>query len=556
MSGQVREHAGGESTGVLLLYNANVRTLDEHHAVAEAVALGGGRVLAVGGSAELLARYPEADRRDLHGATVLPGLIDSHLHLLQLGLNSFAVDLSGARSVADVLVALRVRAAGAERGEWIVCSSRWHESQLAEGRFPTRVELDAAAPDQPVLLRRGGHNVVAKSTALAAAGITPDTPDPPGGTYVRDGSGGLTGHIIGAPAFGRVVALLPRPDEARLVEAIQVASRQVAAAGITGVIEPGLSSEEIAAYRRARAEGALGVRAVLMPRLEPGVTPEEGARAVAAFERLEPAGGDAFLKVGGIKMVADGGVETNYLRGPYAHADDPTAPLGKPRVSKENLIDVCRLAVRAGRQVGVHCVGDAAIDLVLDAFAAVHEEEPVADLRWTLIHMTLAQPEHFARAEALGLVLAVQQPLIDALGAGWVKYWGPDRAAQASPLRTYLESRLLVGTGSDAPVTDFSPWRAFWSATTRGTAHAGVLGAAQAVDVATMLRWYTSGSAALSFDENERGEIRPGMLADLIAVEPGPLRLPLEELKDVQVQLTVVDGRVVYERERESGSRG
>ncbi|MGH2584471.1 MAG: amidohydrolase, partial [Dehalococcoidia bacterium] len=539
-----------------ILHSCTVRTLDEHHTVAEAVAVGGGRVLAVGPSTDLLGRYPGAERRDLHGATVLPGLIDSHLHLLQLGLNSFAVDLSGARSVADVLDALRAQAAETGRGDWVVCSSRWHESQLAEGRFPTRGELDAAVPWNPVLLRRGGHNVAANSAALTAAGITRDTPDPPGGTYVRDGAGELTGHIIGAPAFGRVVALVPRPDEARLVEAIRVASRQVAAAGITGVIEPGLGSGEIAAYRRARTEGALGVRVVLMPRLEPGVTPEDGARAVAAFERLEPAGGDAFLKVGGIKLVADGGVETNYLREPYAHADDPAAPLGKPRVSKENLIAVCRPAARAGRQVGVHCVGDAAIDLVLDAFAAVNEEESIAGLRWTLIHMTLARPEHVARAEALGLVLAVQQPLIDALGAGWVKYWGRERAAQASPLRAYAASRLLVGTGSDAPVTDFSPWRAFWSAATRETAHAGVLGPEQAVDAATMLRWYTAGSAALSFDDKERGEIRPGMLADLIAVEPDPLRLPAEELKDVQVRLTVVDGRVVYERERGSASGG
>ena len=543
----MRPSADRNPQSPLVLFNATVRTFDDRETVAEAIAVGEGRVLAVGGSAALLAAFPDAERRDLRGATVLPGLIDSHLHLLQTGLNSFAVDLSNTRRVADVLAAVRARAAATPRGGWVVCSSRWHESQLAEARFPTRAELDAAAPEHAVVLRRGGHNVVANSAALAAAGIGPQTPDPPGGTYVRDAAGELTGHMIGAPAFGRLVALLPQPDEAQLVRAIAAASSRLLAAGITAVIEPGLTAAEIAAFPRARAQGALGVRAVLMPRLEPGVTAEEGARAPDALAALAPAGGDDFLKVGPVKIVADGGVETNFLRAPYAFTDDPTAPLGKPRVSRENLAAVCRLAVRAGRQLGVHCVGDAAIDLVLDAFAEGTQERPLGDLRWTLIHMTLAHPDHFTRARELGLVLAVQQPLIDALGAGWLKYWGRERAARASPLREYAASGLTVGAGSDAPVTEFDPFRAIWSAATRMTAQAGVLGPEQAVDAATMLRWYTRDSAALSFDEGRRGRIAPGMLADLTVVTPDPLRLPAAELRDVRVVLTIVEGRVAYE---------
>jgi predicted amidohydrolase YtcJ len=531
----------------IVLHNATVRPSASREVVAEAVAIERGRIAAVGSGLDLLARFPDAERHDLRGATLLPGLIDSHLHLLALGLNGFAVDLSGARSVADVLAAVRAWGADTTAGDWIVSSSRWHESQLAEGRFPTRRELDAAAPAHPVLLRRGGHNVVVNSAALAAAGIRRTTADPPGGTYVRDGEGDLVGHVIGAPAFAPFVRMLPQPDEARMVAAIAAASRRLLSAGITGVIEPGLSGAEIAAYRRAREEGVLGVRAVLMPRLEPGVTLEAGEHARSAFSALEPSGGDDFLRVGPIKMVADGGVETSYLRDPYAFADDPAAPRGKPRVSLENLTAVCRLAARDGRQVGVHCVGDAAIDLVLDAFAEANAERPIDGLRWTLIHMTLARPEHFERARQLGLALAVQQPLIDALGAGWLKYWGEDRAALASPLRAYQSSGLVVGAGSDAPVTEFSPWRAIWSAMTRGTAQAGVLGGDQAVDAETMLRWYTAGSASLSFDERQRGEIRPGMLGDLIAVRPDPLRIPADEMPSVRVELALVDGKAVYQ---------
>jgi predicted amidohydrolase YtcJ len=535
------------NSSTLLFVNATVHTLDAAGTVAEAVAVRSGRIVAVGSSTDLQARFADSARRDLHGATILPGLIDSHLHLLTLGLNSFAVDLSQTASIADLLAALSDRLADTPAGEWILSSSRWHESQLREGRFPTRRELDAIAPSHPVLLRRGGHNVVANSVALASAGIDHETPDPPGGTYVRDAGGALTGQVIGAPAFGRLVRLLPEPGEERLVEAIAVASRQLLAAGITGVIEPGLNRHDIAAYRRAHREGVLAVRAVLMPRLEPGITTEAGNRATAACAGLEPAGGDGFLSVGPIKIVADGGVETNFLREPYAQADDPEAPRGKPRVSLENLAAVCRLAARAGRQIGVHCVGDAAIDLVLDAFTAAHRERDISHLRWTLIHMTLARPEHIERARDLGLVLAVQQPLIDALGAGWRTYWGPDRAAMASPLRMYAESGLTVGAGSDAPVTEYSPWRALWSAATRGTAQAGVLGPDQTVSPSTMLSWYTRGSAALSFDEASRGRIAPGMLADLIVVHPDPMVVPADKLSTIYVALSMVDGHIAYE---------
>jgi len=530
----------------LLLYNGVVRTLDARDTVAEAVLVRDGRIAAAGRSADLLAGFAGARRYDLRGATVLPGLIDSHLHLLTLGLNSFAVDLSQARSVADAVAALADRAAATPPGEWVLSSSRWHESALAEGRLPTRSEMDAVIPRHPVLVRRGGHNVVANSAALAQAGITRHTPDPPGGTYVRDAGGDLTGHVIGAPAFAPLAALLPKPDVARLSEAIARASTALLAAGITGVIEPGLSAAEIAAFRRARAAGPLGVRAVLMPRLDPGTTSEAEAAALAAVAELPPPGGDAFLSIGPVKIVADGGVETNFLREPYTFADDPAAPRGKPRVSAENLAAVCQAAARNGRQLGVHCVGDAALDLVLDAFATAHQQQSIAAMRWTLIHATLARPEHFACARDLGAVLAVQQPLIDALGAGWLKYWGPERAAAASPLRAYRDSGLIVGAGSDAPVTEFSPWRALWSATTRGTAEAGILGPDQAVDAQTMLRWYTSGSAALSFHEHERGQIATGMLADLTIVRPDPVTCTPDALTDVKVEMTIVDGRIVY----------
>ncbi len=526
-----------------------VRTLDDHDTVAEAVALAGERIVATGSNRAMRAlAAPGALLRDLRGRAVIPGLIDSHNHLLNTGLNLAAVDLSGARTIADVLAAIRARAAVTAAGEWIVTSSRWHESQLVEGRFPTRHELDTAAPACPVMVRRGGHNVVCNSPALRAGGVDGGTPDPPGGTYVRR-DGVLTGHIIGAPAYLRVAAKAPAPDEAAMVAAIREASARYAAAGLTGVIEPGLSADQISAFRQAERAGALSVRAVLMQRAVPGVTVDDRRRAEAAWAGPLPAQPDGGLaRLGGVKIVADGGVETNYLREPYAFSDDPAAPRGKPQVSLENLTTVCRLAARDGRQLGIHCVGDAAIDLVLDVFEDVNAGTPIAPLRWTLIHMTLADEGQLARARRLGLVLAVQQPLVYALGAGWVKYWGAERAGRASPMKLYAESGLPAGGGSDSPVTPYQPLLGIWATVTRATEHAGVLGPEHGCTVSQALRLYTRGSAACSFDERRRGQIAPGYLADLTVLESDPLTVPIDALRDLPVHLTAVGGQVTYER--------
>ena len=378
-AGLPRVHPGDVPDMVVL--NARVRTLDAAGTTAEALAVKAGRILAVGDTRTIRALAgPGTVQHDLAGLVVLPGFYDSHNHMRSTGLDFFAVDLSGTRSVAEVLQAIATRAATTPAGEWIVASSRWHESQLAEQRFPTRTELDGVAPSHPVWVPRGGHNRVVNSEAFRRAGITRDTPNPPGGTYVRDAGGELSGHIIGAAAFGRIARLLPRATRAREAEALGAAVKAYHAAGITSVIEPGLQADEMGAFQTLWGRNELTVRVTAMLRVFPGSSKAELDRALDAVRNVGFATGfgDEWLRLGGIKFTADGGVETSYLREPFAHADDPTAPRGKPHVSPENMLAVCRLAAELGWQMGVHCVGDAGIDQVLDAYAAVHATSSTA----------------------------------------------------------------------------------------------------------------------------------------------------------------------------------
>jgi predicted amidohydrolase YtcJ len=531
----------------IVLDNGNVLTMAMAQPRAQAIAVADGRIVAVGSSADVRAlASPDAVFIDLRGRTVLPGFIDAHAHVSQVGHELLKVNLAPCRSIADVLDAVAARAGSTRPGEWIEGSAMWHETALAEQRFPTRRELDAVAPDHPVYLPRGTRFfAVANSLALKLAGIDERTPEPEGGQFARDPlSGELTGLLLRRPAFAAVKRLLPVPGPHDKLRAIQHGQRLFSKAGVTSVIDPALTPDAQRTYQQLWADDALRVRTSMTTILDMDVPLSLTLEDLLA--RVEGLGlysgfGDAMLRVGQLKLFIDGFVETAWLSSPYANNSNFYGVQALPLATLETVL---RVASRNNWQVGLHCVGDAAVDLALDAFQAADREKSITGRRWSLMHAVFATPAAMERARRLGVVISAQQLLVYAFAPTMLACWGEARMQHASPHRTWLDRGLIVAAGSD--VVPFDPLLGIHSLVTRETLAAGVVGPEERVTRSEALWMYTVAGAYLTFEEQHKGSLEPGKLADLVFLEDDPLRVPESSIKDINVVATLVGGRVMH----------
>lgn len=530
----------------LVLYNGHVITLAPDGPAAQAVAIQDGRFLAVGDNATVGALAgPQTKQIALDGATAIPGLCDSHNHLLNTGMGMSRVQLAAARSIADVLQAVGDRAAEIPQGQWIVASGGWHESALRERRLPTARELDQVAPNHPVYIPRGGHVVVVNSHALRIAGITEGTGTPERGVIKRDPDDGtLTGVLMERPAFELVERHLPRPTHEDRMAAIRRATKAYVAAGWTSVRDPGLHPVEMQAYQDLRARDELPLRVLLALRLEARTQPV--AEIVDMLRREEPrtGAGDELLRVGTTGITVDGGVETGYFRAPYA--TDPSYH-GVLSIPEDTLESIIQLAHEHGWQVAAGVVGDAAMDVLLRVYERVNTQRSIVGRRFLMEYAFQPSPESYERARQLGLVITMQHPLVYALGANMAKYWGDERAGRCSPIRDWLAHGLVVAGGTDSHVGPYQPLLAIWGTVTRQTKAAGVLGPEQRLSREDALRVYTTNTAYMSFEEHLKGSIEPGKLADLVVLSDDVLTCPEDEIEDLKVLMTVVGGRIVHE---------
>lgn len=536
----------------MVLHNGKIVTVDDAFSIAQAVAIGNGKILAVGDDEEVMEYSGSGTQEiDLDGKTVIPGLIDSHLHQLRGALNAPHVSLLDARSIEDVVAAIEERVSETSSGEWVEASSAWHESLLEEGRLPTRSDLDPVSPDNPVYIPRGGHVAVANSAALELAGITADTEDPEGGIIVRDEETSEPTGVLFETAAEMVEEVLPPPpppeEQAGLLREYM---NELNSYGITGVTDPGLNDAQIELYKELWNNDELSIRTHMLYLNREG-TVEKAEEAISAYSTDF---GDAMLSLDGMKVYLDGGVEGARLSEPYELVEgEQTDPdyrgvLFLPPGGEEELQEAYTIAADAGWQVQTHAVGDTTIDTLVDAYENVNQSVTLEPLRWTVVHAFLPTQESLAKMKDMEILATVQDhPVL--LGSNMVDFWGTERAAYTTPIRTLLDEGIRSGGGSDAPVLPPDPFTSMWWMVTRDTLTAGVLGPEQAITREEALQLYTIDSAYTQFAEEETGSIEAGKLADLVVLSDDIMTVPDDEIRDIEALATILGGEVVYERE-------
>jgi hypothetical protein len=537
--------AAGPAPADLVLTNAVVHTVDAKRPRAEAVAVRGNRIAAVGSLAEVRAFVgPRTRVLDLRGRTVVPGFDDSHAHLLGIGFARLDVDLTGTRSFAEVVERVRVAVQGRRPGEW-VRGRGWHEGKWeapAPGSvrgFPTHHALTAVSPVNPVVLDRAdGHAVLANASAMARAGITGATKAPEGGEVIRDAAGEATGVFVDR-AEGLVAPPERAPEEVR--RALELAMDECLAKGVTSLTDAGAGVDVIALYREAAAAGGLRTRLYVMA---------SGLPTMKALGRPETGLGRGMLDVRAVKLYADGALGSRGAALLEPYADDP-GHSGLLVTPPAEILEAARFALAHGFQAGTHAIGDRANRLVLDAYEAAFRENPQAkDPRFRIEHAQILDALDLPRFGKLGVLAAMQ-----GIHCPSDRPWAPARLGDARvdegayAWRKLLDTGARILNGTDAPVEDLSPIQNFHATVTRQDASGrppGGFDPGQKLTRAEALRTMTRDAAYGSFAENEKGSIETGKLADLVVLSQDILAVPDDRIRETEIVATIVDGRVLY----------
>ena len=550
----------------LVVLNGKVITVDARGSIAQAVAIRDGRIVAVGTNAAVRELQAASTRVvDAAGRTVIPGLIDSHVHALGAAPVEAVTPFRTLSSIREIQDWIRAQADRLPAPAWI-WTTRVFPTRVREGRFPTREELDAAAPGRAVAVD-GAYAFVLSTAALEAAGVTADTPDPPGAAIVRRADRTPTGLLRNA---GRMLARFrPAPPATPPLDQIDALHRAYLASGITSIVERGATVDGYRAYAALMKAGRLRVRATVTLMLPAGLAAADAARTIAALP-LAPREGDDRLKVGPLKLTVDGGIllGTSYMREPYGprSRDLYGAQGASYRGFLSSEPDAIRAVMAAGHargwQMAAHVTGDAGVDVVLDAFEAAQRAHPRPDPRHTLIHAYFPTPDAARRAASLGVQVDTQPAwlyedadvLLDALGPSRLAHFIGLRTWRDAGVRVAINTDHMFGADRDTAMNPFNPFLTMATAVTRKTERGRVIGGDEAVTREQALRMMTIDAAALSFDERDRGSIEVGKLGDLAILSDDLLSCPDERLPRIEADVTIVGGDVVHRRSERPAS--
>ena len=534
--------SASEDVADLLLHHGVLYTV-EHGRVEGSIAVRGGRIVYVGpdAGAEPL-RGPRTRVIELAGRAVVPGLIDSHSHLAELGRVASEVDLRSAASFAEVVRRVAEAARRAPAGAW-VRGFGWDQTRWPGHQFPTHDELSAAVPDHPVWLSRvDGHAALLNRRAMDALGISTATADPAGGRYLRDARGVPTGVLIDN-AKDEAERRLPEPSAAELRQRIVRGAEICLAVGLTTVTDMGVDGETLAAYADLRQRGELPIRVAAFVADAPRLLDEWMARG----PRLDP---EARFEVRGVKLYADGALGSRGAALLEPYSDDP-ANLGLQVSTEDHMAEVAKRALGAGFQVGIHAIGDRGALLALDAMESALGG-PRPDARFRLEHAQVMRLQDIARLASLGIIAAMQ-PTHATSDMRWAEERvGPRRLEGAYAWRRMLDAGVRLALGSDFPVESPDPRLGLYAAVSRQDLAGNPPGGwrfDQKLSREEALRGFTLDAAYSVFWERELGSIVVGKRADLVVFGRDPMAIAEREMPQAEVDYTILDGRIVHSRE-------
>jgi hypothetical protein len=546
-----------------VLLHGKVITVDATDSVAEALAISGGRIAAVGSDAVIGKMVgPQTRVIDLKGRAATPGLIDTHAHILGVGANAlYDVDLVKTTSVAEIVALVKARVATTAKGAWVT-GAGWDEGKFADGMYPTAADLDAVSPDNPVWLEHTtGHYGVANSAALALAGITAATANPPAGTIERLADNRPAG-VMKETAQDLVRSRIPALTIEQRRAGLKHAFAGLNAEGMTGFKDPRIDDDDWAAYYGLAATGAITANACVL--FGGGVTIDSARQAIASVQAAKKdlvALPGTTLGVCGIKLFMDGSgaapTAWMYAEWNKARTDIATGNRGYPQIDPDVYRQQVNVIVGASIGIGSHAIGDRAIDWVVDTYDAALEATGTNGLRLSIIHANIPTDHAIEVMARLQRDHDSGYPESQAGFAWWIgdiyaANLGPERSQRLNPFKTYLAKGVIWGGGSDAPVTPFAARYGLWASTARETARgtfgATPFGTAQAVDIHAALRSYTAWAARMINAETRTGTLEAGKSADIAIWDRDPYAVPTAAIKDMACEMTLFQGRVVFER--------
>lgn len=532
-------------TGNILIHGGPILTMNPQQPLVDAVGIVNGRITAAGTLDDVRSqmgnRYSDLD---LKGRMATPGLYDAHAHTIGTGVAAAEIEINADRvsTISEIVTLVKQRAEQSREGAWVI-GQGYDQELLSDRRHPTRADLDAVAPNHPVILKRSCHHIMAvNSKALELAGIKANTPDPDGGTIDRDEHGEPTG-VLRETAMNAVNTIVPELTDDELLETLITGGEIFRSHGITSVGDAGYGGgnrEAMIAFQRAHAAGTLPVRTNMMMLINETLDEliELGIRT--GF-------GDAWLRIGNAKLYTDGSIggRTARMIDPYSgEADNVGLWMEDPEVMKAKVIK----AHKAGFQQGHHAIGDAAITLLLDAYEQAQREQPMENFRPRIEHCSMVSDEMLNRIQAIGAVPIPGTTFLYDMRPVYLANLGEERVRYAYAMKTFQDRGIVAAASTDAPVSLVNPMIGIQMMMTRVDRNGDSIFEEERLSLEDAIRAYTWNGAYASHTEHEKGSLEPGKLGDVTVFETDLRSVDSQSLKDVRADYTIADGKVVYER--------